>query len=76
MNPDLEIRTSIAFNLSFPNNAILLCLFFFLFIIDSCFLIPAVTAQMFIPTAELVIPTKIGNNKAKAEIEIKPVKLE
>ena len=47
-----NIYSLIVFSLSFPNNTILLCFFFFLFIIDLYFLIPAVTAQMFIPTAE------------------------
>ena len=55
----LEIRTSIVFNLSFPKNPILSCLFSFFFIlIDSYVLILAVIAQSFIPTAKLVIPTK------------------
>ena len=33
-------------------------------------------AQMFNPTAELVIPTKIVTNEANAEIETQPVTVE
>ena len=73
MIKDLEIRTSIVFNLSFTNSTILSCFFFFFFIIDLYFLISAVIAQMFIPTAELVIPTGISTNEANAEIETQPV---
>ena len=36
------------------------------FITDLYFLIPAVIAQIFIPTAELVIPTGIAINEANA----------
>ena len=46
------------------------------FIIDLYFLIPAVIAQIFIPTAELVILTGIATNKANAEIETQPVTVE
>ena len=49
----------------------LLLLFFF--IIDLYFLIPAVIAQCFIPTAELVIPIGTQTNEANAEIETQPV---
>ena len=65
----LEIRTSIVFSLSLPNDTILSCFFFFFFIIDLYFLIPTVIAQMFIPTAELVIPTGTQTNEANAEIK-------
>ena len=41
--------------------------------IDLYFLIPTVTAQIFIPTAELVMPTGIQTNEANAEIETQPV---
>ena len=68
----LEIRISIVFNLSFPNNTILSCFFFFFFIIDLHFLVPAIIAQMFIPTAELVIHTETQTNEANAEIETQP----
>ena len=72
----LEIRTSIVFNLSFPNNTILSYFFFFFFIIDLYCLIPAVIAQILIPTAEIVIPTGIQTNGANAEIETQPVTVE
>ena len=73
----LEIITSIVFNLSFPSNtSILQCFFFFFFVIDSHFLITAVITQMFIPTAELVIPIGIQTNQANAEIETQPVTVE
>ena len=72
----LEIRTSIAFNLSFPNKTILLCFFFFFFIIDLYFLIPEVSGQMFILTEEFVIPTETRTNEANAEIETQPVAVE
>ena len=63
----LEIKTSIVFNLSFPNNIILSCFFFFYLIIDLYFLIPAVIAQVFTPTAKSVIPTGTQTNEANAE---------
>ena len=69
----LEIRISIVLNFYFPNNTILSCFFFFLFITDLYFLIPAVIAQMFIPTAELVISIGKLTNEANAEIETQPV---
>ena len=72
----LEISTSIVFTLSFPNNTILSCFFFFFFIIDLYFLIPEVNAQIFLPTAELVIPTGIATNGANGEIETQAVTLE
>ena len=64
----LEFRTSIAFSLVFPNNTILSCLFFFFLIIDLWFSIPAVIAQIFIPTAEFAIPTGTQTNEPNAEI--------
>ena len=39
-------------------------------------LIPAVVAQIFIPTAELVISTGTQTNEANAEIEAQPVTVE
>ena len=72
---DLEIRTSIVFNLSFPKNTIFLCFFFF-FIIDFYFFIPAVIAQIFIPTAELEITTVTQANEVNAEIKTQPVTFE
>ena len=64
------------FNLSFPNNNILLCFVFFFFIIDLYFLIPSKIAQICIPTLELVIQTGSQTNEANAEIETQPVTAE
>ena len=64
------------FNLDFANNTILSCFFFFFVIIDLYFLIPAVTAQIFNPNAELVISIGIPSEEAKAEIEIHPIIVE
>ena len=49
-----------------------LCFFLFFLMIDLYFLITDVIAQIFNPTAELVIPTGIPINKANAEIETQP----
>ena len=50
---------------------------FSLFLItDLYFLIPAVFAQIFNPTAELIIPIGIPTKEAKAEIEKHPVIVE
>ena len=54
-------------------NAILLGFFFFFLIIDLYFLIAAVIAQIFNPTAELAIPIETPTKGAKTEIEIHPV---
>ena len=43
------------------------------FIIDVYFLIPAVISKIFIPTAELVIPTGTETNEANSEIETQSV---
>ena len=51
-------------------------LFFFFFIIDLYFLIPAVIEQIFILTAELVIPTGTKTNEANAEIQMQAVTVE
>ena len=66
----LEIKTVIRSNLAFPSDANLSCFFLFL-LID--FLIPAVIAQIPVPTAELAIPTGITVNEANAEITTKPL---
>ena len=66
----LYIKTFMLFNLDFANNTILSCLFFFFLIIDLYFLIPAAIAQLFNPTAELVVLIGIPKKVAKAEIEI------
>ena len=71
----LETRTSIALNLSFRNNTILLCFFFF-FIIDLYFLTPAVIAQIFIPNAEITLPTGGQTNEANPKIETQPATTE
>ena len=47
-------------------------LLFFL-ITDFCLLISVVIAQMFNPTAELVMPIRIPTKESKAEIETHPV---
>ena len=61
------------FSLVFPDNTILSCFFPFFLIIDLYFLIPAVIAKVFNPTAEIVIPTGIPTKEAKAEVETHPV---
>ena len=64
------------FDLDFAKNAILSCVFFFFLIIDLYFLIPAVIPQIFVPTAELVIPAGMVTNEANAEIEMEPATVE
>ena len=59
--------------LAFPSNAILSCLFLFFLIINLYFLITAVIAQIFIPTAKLAIPTATPTNDTNAEIETQPL---
>ena len=68
----LNLRTLIVINLSILSNTILSCFFFF-FITDLYFLNPAVIAQIFIPTAELILPTRAQTNEANAEIETQSV---
>ena len=72
----LEIKTLIIFILSFPNSTILLCFFFFFLIIYLYFLIYAVIAHIFIPTAELVIPTGTQTKESNTEMETKLVIVE
>ena len=62
---DLEINSYILFNSDFANDTILSCFFFFFLIIDLYFLILAVIAQIFNPTAELIIPIEIPIKEAK-----------
>ena len=71
----LKIKTSIPINLAFANNIILSWshIFFLLLIIDLCFLIPQVFAQIFNSIAEQRIPIGIPRKEAKVEIEIHPV---
>ena len=61
---DLEIKTSMLFNLVFASNYILSCFFSFFLVIDLCILIPD-------PISELVISIGIMCKETKAEIEIK-----
>ena len=61
-----EIKTSMLFNLFLANNTTFWC---FSLIIDLCFLIPAIITQIFSPTAELVLPTRLSKAEAKVEIE-------
>ena len=54
-------------------------LFLFFFIIDLyflTFLIPAITAQIFIPTAELAVVTGTETNEANVETETQSVIVE
>ena len=62
-----------SFNLDFASNTILSCFFFFFLIIG---LIPAVSAQIFNPIIELVIPIGIPTKKTKAEMETHPLIVE
>ena len=66
---DLEIKTSILFNLEFGDNAIFWFLFLFFLIIDSNFLIPWSIAQMFNTSAELVIPIGMPDKKLKQKLK-------
>ena len=70
---DVEINSSMQFNLDFDNDAILSCFFFFFLIIDLCFVILAVIAQNFNPVAELIIPIGIPTKEAKTQMETNPV---
>ena len=73
----MEIKkTSMLFNLVFVNNTILSCFFFFFLTVDLYCLIPAVIGQIFIPTAELVIPIGIPTKEVKAETGTHPVTAE
>ena len=71
---DLDIKTSILFNLDFAKNTVLLCFFFL--IIDLYFLISAANAQNFNAIAELVVPIGTAIKKVKAEIEINTLNVE
>ena len=62
--------------LVFANNTILSCFFYFFLIIDLYLLIPAVSTQFFIVSAELAIPTGITTKETKAEIETHSVIVE
>ena len=69
----LEIKTSMAFNLDFPNNTILSRIFFIFLNYWLILLISAIIAQPFNPNAEFLIPIWIRSKEAKAEIEIHSV---
>ena len=59
------------FNLDFGNNIVLSCFFSFFLIIELYLLtILTAIAQIFNPTAELVIPIGIPIKEVKAKIEI------
>ena len=62
------------FNLDVANNTLSSTYTLITFLIIGLYLlIPAAIAQMFNPTAELLIPIGIPTKEAKAEIEIHPV---
>ena len=64
----IYLNNSMVIYLIFACNTILLCFLF----IDVNFLITAVVAHIFNPTAELAILLGIPASKAKAEIETQP----
>ena len=72
LSKDLEIRTSIASSVDFPNNTVL-WFFLFFFTINLYFLIAAVLAKIYISTAELVMTVGTETKEANREIEIQPV---
>ena len=69
---DLEIRTSIASSVDFPNNTVL-WFFLFFFTINLYFLIAAVVSKIYISTAELVMTVGTETKEANTETEIQPV---
>ena len=66
----IPLKPLVAF---FPKSTILSCFFLFFFIIDLSFLVPAMNAQIFIPIAELVVPTGTQTNEAIAGTEAQGV---
>ena len=64
----LKAKTSMLFYLTFANNIIFSCVFFYFLIVDLYFLIPAVISQVFNPIAEQVIPIGIPSKGQKARI--------
>ena len=72
LRKDLEIRTSIASSVDFPNNTVL-WFFLFFFTINLYFLIASVLAKIYISTAELVMTVGTETKEANREIEIQPV---
>ena len=75
-NKVLESKTSTLFSLFFSSNSILYLFFFIFLILDWYFLITAVIAQIFVPIAELAIPTEILTKEAKAEMKKHPVTIQ
>ena len=51
-------------------------LFLFFLIIDLHFLIPSMIAEIFIPTAEFVIPIGTQTNEANEKIKTQPLTVE
>ena len=72
LRKDLEIRTSIASSVDFPNNTVL-WFFLFFFTINLYFLIAAVVSKIYISTAELVMTVGTETKEANTETEIQPV---
>ena len=70
---DLEINPFMQSKLVFAKNAISMCFFFFLLIIDLCLLMLAIMAQIFNPILELIIPLEIFTKEAKAQMKIHTV---
>ena len=66
-----SIKTSRVFKLVFANNTIPLFLIIYLY-----FLIPAVIAHIFNPTAELAILIGTPTNEANADIDTQPLTAE
>ena len=66
---DLEINTSVLFNLDFANDTILSCFFFLFLIIYLYFSIPAVITKNFNPIGELIILKGIPIKEAKAQMD-------
>ena len=69
----LEIKTSMLLSLDLANNTILSYFFFFLLIIDWCFLILANIAEVLNHIADIVIPMGIPHKEAEEEMEIHPL---
>ena len=63
-------------NVDFANNTISSCFLYFVLIIDLCFSILGVIAQIFNPIAELAIPIGMPIKEAKAEFEMHSVIVE
>ena len=67
-----ETRTSKVRNLTFARNFISWCFLVFV-ITDLYILIPAVIADIYNPTTQLLIPTGVPTIEGKAEMERHPV---